>query len=134
MTIDHGFVFCASLDGRGAASEIMDNQGRVWLESSETVWFHLDFSDIAAREWLDTTSGLSELTVEMLVSEDTRPRVSIADGGLLICLRAVNCNPGSDADDMVSLRLWITGNRILSMRRRRVEAVSDIRAGAFDTS
>jgi zinc transporter len=93
-----------------------------------TVWFHLDFSDDSARDWLDTRSNLSEITIQMLVSDDTRPRITPADGGLLICLRAVNCNPGSDPDDMASLRLWTTSNRFLSMRRRRVAAIDDIRS------
>ena len=122
------FVHCAVLDGSGAATEVQGDPTAVWREESRPVWYHLDYSDESAQSWLDVDSGLSDLTIQMLISEDTRPRITPADGGLVICLRAVNCNPGADADDMVSLRLWITGNRILSMRRRKVEAINDIRA------
>lgn len=128
-----GFVYCAVLDGNGAAEEIEKDYDRAWKENTGTVWFHLDFSDEQAKEWLSAQSGLTELTIEMLISEDTRPRVTAADGGMVICLRAVNCNPGYDADDMVSLRLWIKENRILSMRRRRVEAINDIRSSLTDS-
>jgi len=128
MEENPGFVYCAVLDGNGSASEITKDWGDAWRQSAATVWFHLDFSDDSARDWLETQSNLSELTIQMLLSDDTRPRITAADGGLVICLRAVNCNPGSDPDDMVSLRLWITKNRILTMRRRRVAAIDDIRS------
>ena len=128
MENDQGFVYCAALDGKGSANEISTDRTQAWKESSGTVWFHLDYSDETVKKWLEIESGLSTLTVDMLVSDDTRPRIIASDRGLLICLRAVNCNPGSDADDMVSLRLWITSDRILSMRRRRVEAVNDLRS------
>jgi zinc transporter len=125
---NRGFVYCATLDGTGSARELVEDRAEAWQTSEDTVWFHLDFSEDSARAWLDTQSKLSELTIEMLVSEDTRPRITGADGGLVICLRAVNCNPGSDPDDMVSLRLWIGRNRVLSMRRRPVAAIDDIRS------
>jgi zinc transporter len=128
MDRDSGFVYCAEFDGKGSATEIDGDYDDLWNSGAGTVWFHLDLYEDAATEWLARDSGLSELTVEMLTSDDTRPRVISADGGLVICLRAVNFNPGSDADDMVSLRLWISHNRILTMRKRRVEAINDIRA------
>lgn len=128
MEKSDGFVFCAALDGEGAAVDITADYRNAWKVSQNVVWFHMDFSESVAQEWFEKESGLSELTREMLVSDDTRPRVTSADGGLVICLRGVNCNPGSDPDDMVSLRLWVTDNRILTMRRRRVEAVNDIRS------
>ena len=123
-----GFEFCVALDGVGSAKKIEKDHCDVWRESEETVWFHLDSADGSIREWLESESNLSSLTIEMLLSEDTRPRITQADGGMMICFRTVNCNPGDDADDMVSLRLWITRNRILSIRRRRVEAATDLKS------
>ena len=126
---NQGFVYCSSLDGTGSATQIIEDFAQAWKKKGQgAVWYHLDFTDETARTWLEDESGLSELTVQMLISDDTRPRITAADNGLVLCLRAVNCNPGADPDDMVSLRLWISRNRILSMRRRRVEAVNDIRS------
>ena len=45
--------------------------------------------------------------------------------GLLV-LRGVNTNPGEDPEDMVSVRLWVDGNRVISSRRRRLLSVVDI--------
>jgi zinc transporter len=134
MDDSQGFVFCAALDGKGSAHEIVGEYSKTWQNHDGTVWYHLDSSDPSVGEWLATHSGLSDLTVQTLVSEDTRPRVTAGDGGLVICLRGVNCNPGSDPDDMVSLRLWVSENRVLTMRRRRMEAINDIRASLGDGS
>lgn len=127
MDRPQGFVFCATLDGQGAATEVDDNHATAWKRNNALIWFHLDYTDEAVMDWLIKDSSLSELTIEILTSDDTRPRSIAADRGLVICLRGVNCNPGEDPDDMVSLRLWIGKNRIITMRRRRVEAINDIR-------
>jgi zinc transporter len=47
--------------------------------------------------------------------------------GLLVILRGVNLNPGSDPEDMVSLRLWIDAHRIITLRFRHLMAIEDVR-------
>jgi zinc transporter len=42
-------------------------------------------------------------------------------------LRGVNLNENEAPEDMVSLRLWVDEYRIISLRRRRLRAVVDIR-------
>ena len=122
-----GFIYGAVFDGHGSAQNIAEPCGGIWQANDALVWFHLDYKDQGVSDWLEKESGLSELTIEILTSDDTRPRSLSADQGLVICLRGVNCNPGADPDDMVSLRLWIGKNRIITMRHRRVEAINDIR-------
>ena len=126
MDTTQGFIYCAVLNGQGAAQEVTEYT-KTWQEKTAWVWYHLDYTDESVGTWLTEHSGLSDLTIEILTSEDTRPRSLPADQGLLICLRGVNCNPGQDPDDMVSLRLWIGENRIITMRHRRAEAINDIR-------
>lgn len=128
MAPQQGFIYCAALDNQGSAREITEHYSTIWQsKGDELVWFHLDYTETAAEDWLKQDSGLSELTAEILTSDDTRPRSIAADQGLLICLRGVNCNPGQDPDDMVSIRMWIGKNRIVTLRHRRVEAINDIR-------
>ena len=121
-----GLVYGMALDGQGGAQDIREDFSEEWQSSESLVWLHLDYMESDVQEWLVEYSGLSELTGEILTSEDTRPRSIAADQGLLICLRGVNCNPGEDPDDMVSLRLWGSANRIITMRHRRVAAINDI--------
>jgi zinc transporter len=66
------------------------------------------------------------MIAEALLAEETRPRLVLSGSALLLVMRGVNLNPGADPDDMVSVRVWIDPHRILSLRARRVMAVSDI--------
>ena len=64
--------------------------------------------------------------VAALLAEETRPRCSVLPKGLLIILRGVNLNPGADPEDMVALRMWLGGNRVITVRGRRLMAVQDV--------
>ncbi len=46
---------------------------------------------------------------------------------MLVILRGVNLNPGTDPEDMVSIRFWIDSDRIVTLRHRRVMAIDDLR-------
>ncbi|MDX1555930.1 MAG: zinc transporter ZntB, partial [Xanthomonadales bacterium] len=70
--------------------------------------------------------------VEALLSEESRPRTLESDDGILTVLRGVNTNPGQDVEDMVSIRIWIEKDRIISTRRRRLMSVRDIQAQLED--
>lgn len=95
-------------------------------------WINLDRNAPAARDWLETRSGLDSLTVEALLQEDTRPRLAPARGGLLIILRGVNLNPGADPEDMVSLRLWMDAHRVVSLHGKPLRAVAELRRALED--
>jgi len=89
-------------------------------------WLHFDHSLAEVQEWMHTASGLSELTVSALLQSDPRPRCVPADDGLVIILRGVNLNPGSNPEDMVSIRLWVGERRVISLRMRRLLSVDDL--------
>jgi zinc transporter len=42
-------------------------------------------------------------------------------------LKSINLNPGADPDDILSLRFWVEPNSIISIWRRKVMAVDDLR-------
>jgi zinc transporter len=44
-----------------------------------------------------------------------------------VILRGVNLNPGAEPDDMVSIRVWLEKDRIVSTRRRLLLTSKDIR-------
>ncbi len=122
----------SSQTGLVFALELSGNSGRAikperWGLSDNTQWFHFDLKTQRSEDWIKQHSGLSPLAVDALTVEDTRPRVVTIDNGLLIYLRGVNCNPESDPEDMVAIRLWVSANRIISLRHRRVMAIQDIK-------
>lgn len=108
----------APLDARGVESR---SPGAGWL------WIHLDRTQDETETWLCDSANLPPLVIEALLEEETRPRcVAMADG-LLVILRGVNLNPGAEPDDMVSVRLWIDQARVISLRRRKLMAIQDMR-------
>lgn len=120
-----GFLYCGILDGKGRANDIQGPSD--WSGEQGTLWIHLDVQNQKSREWLESRSGLDPTIVDALLADETRPRSFSTEAGLLVVLRGVNTNPGSDPEDMVSIRLWIENNRIISTRRRKLLSVSDLR-------
>ncbi len=118
-------LYCGILDGRGGASDSAIPSD--WTGEKGILWVHLDAHDEPSREWLKKQSGLDPTIVDALLAEETRPRSIATESGLLVVLRGVNTNPGSDPEDMVSIRLWIEHNRIISTRLRKLLSVVDLR-------
>jgi len=88
---------------------------------------HLDVNSPDARQWLEADSGLEQAVVDALIADETRPRSFSTERGLLVVLRGVNTNPGHDPEDMVSIRVWIEQDRIISTRRRKLLSITDLR-------
>lgn len=121
----HGLMFACSLDGAGGARDI-DLDEFVAQDAAGSAWAHLDWQDPAARDWMSNQTWLNSSVREALLEEDTRPRVEEYADGIMINLRGVNLNEGSDAEDMISIRVWLDEHRILSTRRRRMRTPAEI--------
>ncbi len=120
------FLYSGTLDGLGGAKPFDASSAPGKTGKRGPAWIHLDVHDEASRSWLENESGLDALIVDTLLAEETRPRSFSTDKGLLVVLRGVNTNPGQDPEDMVSVRVWIERERIISTRRRRLLSVTDI--------
>ena len=127
MTPQSGLLSAYLLDGKGAGREVSWDGIRSWQPSSGTLWIHLDRSDPESSRWLMEDSGLDALTCEALLAEETRPRTVAGGDGLIVILRGVNLHPEADPEDMVSIRMWVEPNRVISLRTRRLMAVQDVR-------
>jgi zinc transporter len=115
------------LDGAGRCAELDEIPAVSDLNPGESLWIHLDVNETGSRNWLENESGLDSTTIDALLAAETRPRSHIGEGGMLVVLRGVNMNPGQDPEDMVSIRLWIEPNRVISTRRRALLSISDLR-------
>ncbi|MEP3349213.1 MAG: zinc transporter ZntB [Marinomonas sp.] len=119
-------VYNLELDGQGGATALTDSDLPKSLPDHGCRWVHLDGLGEEGREWLSTLEGVPETVIEALFAEETRPRTIRMGKGLLLTLRGVNLNPESNPSDMVSLRLWVTANFIISTRRRKLLSVRDV--------
>ncbi len=126
MSEQDGLICAYVLDGRGGARELQwSDIERIPLEGF--TWVHLHLEGVNTRRWLEKSSGLPEIVIEALTYDEVRPRCTPLGDGLLVNLRGVNLNPGAEPEDMVAVRIYIDAGRAVTVRRRRMMAVNDIR-------
>ncbi len=89
-------------------------------------WKHLDFTQTEDADWIRTESGLSGIVADALVDADSRPRMLQTDQGVLLILRGVNLNPDSAVEDMVSVRVWVERDRVISTARRQLFSIREL--------
>lgn len=99
------------------------------LQDDELAWVHLDGGHEGVRDWLkENVSYLDHFILDALLAEETRPRVTEFKDGVMVILRGVNLNDNAEPEDMISVRLWVDANRIISVQRRPLKAVRDMAA------
>jgi len=89
-------------------------------------WVQFNWEDPDDRAWLKDQAQVDELVVDSLLAEDTRPRIAEHENGLILILRGVNLNPGRDPEDMISLRLWFDGERLIGTSRYPLRTVEEV--------
>ncbi|WP_428386409.1 CorA family divalent cation transporter [Mucisphaera sp.] len=113
---------------RLAPDNLLDQSGLDgWSFSEGPVWAHFDRRSDQTRRWLAERSGLDATVLDAMLAEDTRPRLLTRGEGAVVILRGVNLNPGAEPDDMISLRMWVDGDRLISMRFPKLAAVNDVK-------
>lgn len=123
-----GLVHAYVLDGAGGAQAIAyaDLPG-LQLREEQSLWLHWDRSHPAAQAWLRTQSGLSGFACDVLLEENTRPRVlALPNEELLLFLRGVNLNPNAAPEDMISLRVFADALRVISLRLRPLRSTEAV--------
>uniref|UniRef100_UPI0028B0A28F CorA family divalent cation transporter n=3 Tax=Pseudomonas TaxID=286 RepID=UPI0028B0A28F len=123
-----GLVHALVLDGQGGARPLARTAlADLHLQPHESLWLHWDRSHPQTRSWLLQQSGLSEFACDLLLEENTRPRLLPQAGEqLLLFLRGVNLNPGAEPEDMVSVRIHAQAQRVISLRLRPLRASDEI--------
>ncbi|SFH84143.1 zinc transporter ZntB [Modicisalibacter xianhensis] len=122
------FVVAYRLDGKGGGQALDTTQlHQAWHQDEAPLWLHLDFRHDDVMDYLHSLAGLDEAVIEALLEEDTRPRVARFGRGVVTTLRGINFNPGAAPEDLISLRVWITPKRLITLRRRSLHAVSVVR-------
>ncbi len=99
---------------------------RLPLGDSGATWSHYRL-EADGTDALSSDAGIDALVAESLLVENARPRASPSREGLLVVLRGVNLNRGADPEDMVSVRMWIREDSILTVSPRRVVAIEDVK-------
>lgn len=136
LTSRGGLIAAYRLDGRGGGSEIGWDEIRADPMGDRVkgdIWVHLDRTGTKARQWIEGGARLPASAVRAMLEPDPRSRFTYypaGDGlpeGVVFVLRGLNFNENDDPEDMVSVRLWIDRNRVITTRKREIMAVEDRR-------
>ena len=133
---DGGNLVCAYvLDGTGSGREI--GWSEIHGQTTGFVWIHLQRTGEEGRRWLWSQSGLDPFVCDALLGHKSlsteawikqgHPRSIPYGDGVIVNLRGINFNPGANPNDMVSVRIWLDRDRVITVRQRHVRAIDDIR-------
>ena len=87
--------------------------------------------DAEMEAWLEDYSrpifkaaGLNPGSIQILLVNDQS--FNAFAGGIFLNLRGINPKPDMQQDEMISFRIWIEKNRLITLRRVRIEAINDM--------
>jgi zinc transporter len=116
------------LDGKGGGTLLPWDKAVCEEPPSGLFWLHLDWDTPLAHQILVEDFGVDPLVAEALIEQDTRPRSLAAGGDEMVILRGVNLTPGAEPEDMISLRMLINERRVITLTRRRLRSIADMKA------
>ncbi len=125
--MESALICSYALDGTGGGKEIpIDELTEQW-DDKTLLWSHWNWSNDQTNDWFNQHSDLSPIVINAFLEDETRPRLLEYEKGILVILRGINLNPRSNPEDMVSIRIWLEKNRIISARRKKLMAIEDLR-------
>jgi len=111
----------------GSGKKISLDAIELHRKNNELLWICLDYH---LEESINILKSLNidEFATEILQEEETRPRSIISDKYVLTILRGINATEGDEPEDMVSVRVYIDKNLIITTRHRKLLSFHDIRS------
>ncbi|QBF83823.1 zinc transporter ZntB [Shewanella maritima] len=89
-------------------------------------WLHCNRGSPLFEQWL-TDEGVDESVRESLLASDTRPRFQqIGKNSFFLNLRGVNLNKGKEPDDMLTVRLLYSPQRVITCSQQRSRAIESL--------
>lgn len=90
------------------------------------VWLHVEGAGQASRA--DLPGYVPVTAANALLAHETRPRCEEVDDAALINLRGTAADTMQDSDGLVSIRVWVEGQRVTSVNRHRLAALAKVEA------
>lgn len=112
--------------GEGPAERVAWKEILASQPSEGPLWIHFDRNHAEAEAWLRRRSGLTRADCDALLAEETRPRCYSNEDALFLILRGVNLNPGAAPDEMITLRIWAAGQRLITLRNEPFQALEEV--------
>jgi zinc transporter len=90
------------------------------------LWVHLEGRDLDDLARLRTGSDIPDVAASAMIATETRPRCDKIDEGAIVNMRGPGDLDPNDSDRLVSIRLWVTRDRVLSLSRRRLSSIGQV--------
>ena len=90
------------------------------------LWIHLEGKDESDLAFLKAQSEIPEVAVGALAATETRPRCDRIDEAAILNLRGPGDLDPGDSDRLVSIRLWVTHCKAVSLSRRKLSALPNV--------
>jgi zinc transporter len=127
MSETNHILLAYNFNNEGGGELIKNQEVGVELENKGLAWVHLDANSKKTPIWLKKeVAYLDQIIIDALLADETRPRLAEFENGSLIILRGVNLDKNSKPEDMVSIRMWIDDQRIITMQKRDIKGIKDI--------
>lgn len=114
------------IEKNGTAKELKYHEIESVDKDNKILWLHFDYTSKEAKDWIRNSSNIDSVAVEALLTDETRPRTIVLNDALLIALRGVNLEPNSKPEKMISIRIFISSNVIISTSRKNILSVIEI--------
>lgn len=106
-----------------------ENAAALWpslpqMSSESYLWLHFDLNKPGFEAWAH--GNLPESVARLFLQRETRPRCDVYETGLYINLRGINITPKQSPEDMVSLRIWVDKNLVVTAGRQPFWAVNAV--------
>lgn len=112
------WIFRVGADSTFKTLDLKTDVANLLAETGTGEYFWLDLNyDHKSTDNLLIDLGVNEEARDALLTNESRPKSTQIDDAWLLNLRAINKNPENHPEHMISLRLWITPNLLITLRR-----------------
>jgi zinc transporter len=90
------------------------------------LWLHLEGRDDRDLAFIKQQPDIPDVAAGALAATETRPRCDRIEEGAILNLRGPGDIDPHDSDRLVSIRFWVTRNRVTSLGRRHLSATDEV--------
>lgn len=121
-------LFAYHVSPKGVVRELTEVEKAPNAERPKTgyEWLHFTTTAPTCAKWMEDDTEVDRMAARNLLAADSRPRTIFHDDALLVNLRGVNLNEGSEPEDMIGIRFFVQKDRVISVERRPLKATRDI--------
>ncbi|WP_418184787.1 zinc transporter ZntB [Aliarcobacter vitoriensis] len=110
----------------GTAQELEYHNLDSVQRENKILWVHFDYTSKEAQDWIINNSNIDSIAVDALLADETRPRTVVLNDSLLIALRGVNLEKNAKPEKMISIRIFISSDLIISTSRKNILSVIEL--------